>query len=111
MCGEGRERRIEELIALAEDFLEVTPAQAEAWEKLSAALRDASAALRQGCHELDPAGGPKTHGEQLAWAEAMMAVGLGAVQRIRPAFEEFYAALSDRQRAALEDLAAKRRHH
>ena len=57
----------------------------------------------------DPGPGAKSAPEKMKRIEALLETGLSVVQRVRPAFGEFYGALSDKQKQALENLMAHRR--
>ena len=51
---------------------------------------------------------PDTAPERLARFETLATTGLDILQRISPAFERFYATLSDKQKKALDDLISHR---
>lgn len=111
MCSHRHDAWIENTVAVVEGFVDFTPPQAEAWNRLTGALRSGNASVREVCDGLKKAGRPKTISEKLARMETMMAAGLGVVQEVRPAFDGFYAVLTDKQRKALDGLISRGRHH
>lgn len=108
ICGDRRDRRIEDGLAFVEGFVDFTPEQTTAWGELTSAVRAGSATIGEKCEELEKAGTPESTPDRLARFEAMAATGLAILQRIRPAFERFYATLSDKQKKALDDLTSHR---
>ena len=109
LCAALADQRTEDVIGLVERFVEFSPAQAAAWAKLADSIRASGVSLRQDCARLEQAGEPATAPEHLARAEAMMVAGVVALRQVRPAFDAFYAALADGQRAALDGLMSHRR--
>ena len=108
VCSDRRERGIEHGLAFVEGFVNFTPEQTAAWNELGAAVRAGSAAIGEKCKELEQAGEPRTAPERLARFEALATTGVDALKRIRPAFDRFYATLSDKQKQALDGLMS---HH
>lgn len=112
--------RLDRIEAVVENFVTFTPAQAEAWKTLSAAMRDAQAQKRTVCEarraemraameddedEKDEArSAPAPLTERLARMETRLETGLAALQKLRPALDAFYATLDDGQRKALDDM-------
>lgn len=108
ICSDRRDRRIENGLAFVEGFVNFTPEQTTAWSELTDAVRAGSATIGESCEELENAGVPESALDGLRHFEAMATTGLDILQRIRPAFERFYATLSDEQKKALDDLIAHR---
>ncbi len=111
ICGERRAERIDDLVAFVEGFVDFTPAQTQAWNNVTEAVRAGSASIDQTCSDLAKGDRPETAPERLARVETIMATGLDVVQRIRPAFTAFYQTLTEKQRKAIDDLIAKYRRH
>ena len=121
-CAGGKLDRIE---AVVENFVTFTPAQAEAWKTLSAAMRDAQARKQAVCEarraemraameddedekdDARPAPAPLT--DRLARMETRLETGRAALRKIRPALDAFYATLDDGQRKALDDMMGHHR--
>ena len=108
ICSDERDRRLEHGLAFVEGFGNFTPEQTAAWNELASAIRAGSATIGEKCRELDQAGVPQTAPERLARFESMATTGLEIVKNVRPAFDDFYATLSDKQKKALDDLSS---HH
>ncbi len=108
ICSDRRDRRIEMGLAFVEGFVNFTPEQTTAWNELTDAVHAGSATIGERCEELEKAGVAESAPDRLQRFEAMATTGLAILQRIRPAFERFYAALSDKQKKALDDLIAHR---
>lgn len=104
LCSPQRDERIEDVIEFVEGFVDFSPEQSEAWTKLTGAVRTGSATVDETCGKVRQAGRPKSAPEKLALAETMMTTGLSVVQQVRPAFEEFYGLLSEKQQDALDGL-------
>jgi hypothetical protein len=51
---------------------------------------------------------PRTAPERIARLELMLTVGLEVVGRVRPAFDSFYAVLTDEQKKAVDALISRR---
>lgn len=108
MCNEERRSEwIEDRLGLVESFADFGPEQAEAWTRLTAAVRAGSTKIGAACAEFEAEGPAENAPERLARAEAMMTTGLGIVQELRPAFDDFYAVLDDEQKAALDRVVTK----
>jgi hypothetical protein len=108
ICSDRRNQGIEHGIAFVEGFVNFTAEQTAAWNELGEAVRAGSAAVGEKCKELEAAGMPKSAPERLARFEAMATTGLTILKRIRPAFDRFYATLSDKQKKALDSLITRR---
>ena len=111
LCSERRDERIEGMVAMVESFSDFTPDQTEAWNNLTDALRSGSTSIGDACDEFRNAGRPNTAPERLARIETMMATGLAVVRHVRPAFEEFYGVLDDKQKEALDGLISHGHRH
>jgi hypothetical protein len=109
ICSERRNQGIEHGLAFVEGFVNFTPEQTTAWNELGAAIRAGSASVGEKCTELRAAGEPRTAPERLARFEAMATTGLDILKRVRPAFDRFYATLSEKQKKALDGLIEHRR--
>ena len=108
ICSERRDERLEKVLAFVEGFVSLTPEQTTAWGELTETIRAGSATIGEKCVELEDAGTPETAPDKLARIESMATTGLTLLQRVRPAFEGFYATLSDKQKKALDDMIAHR---
>ena len=60
------------------------------------------------CEEMEKTDTPVSAPDKLARVETLATTGLAILQRIRPAFERFYATLSAKQKKALDGLIAHR---
>ena len=108
ICSDRRDQRIEHGIAFVEGFVNFTPEQTTAWSELTDAVRAGNASIGEKCEELENSGEPKSAPDRLQRLETLASTGLGILQRIRPAFERFYATLSDKQKKAVDDLISHR---
>jgi LTXXQ motif family protein len=108
-CSDARDEMLEDRLAFAESFVDFTDEQQPAWQQLTAAIRAGSAKVGEACAEIEAldASAPG----HLARVELIFSTGLDIVQEVRPAFEQFYAALDDDQRAALDKLASRHHRH
>ncbi len=77
--------------------IELTDAQKEELEKLKAASTQASDSLKASC----PAAVPDTLNGRLDAAQQRLTALITAVGTVRPAVQDFYASLTDEQKAAL----------
>ncbi len=108
ICTDRRDRNIEKGIAFVEGFVNFIPEQTTAWGELTQVIRAGSATIGEKCKEHEKADMPASAPDKLARFETMATTGLAIVQRIRPAFDRFYATLSDKQKKALDDLMSHR---
>ena len=107
LCGERRDERLTTGIAFIESFVEFTPEQTPAWNKLVAALREGSDTIGKACQDLtaDPAASAP---RRLARVEILLNTGLELVRKVRPAFDEFFAVLTPEQQNAIDEMIARR---
>lgn len=110
LCGEQRTERVEHMIGFVEAFMTFTPPQQQAWDNLTATLRDSDTKVGQACEQQKAQGDATTAPEKLARMETMMTTGLQVVQQVRPAFDGFYATLNERQQKALDEMLQHRHH-
>lgn len=89
-----------------ERFTRFTPEQSRAWKTFMNSLQEADVQMGQICSEQIPALQSGTAPEKLAQVEKLMAMGLDALRKIRPAFNSFYGTLSQEQRHALDEMAS-----
>ncbi len=108
ICSDRRDERIEHSLAFVEGFVNFTPEQTTTWGELTKEVRAGSALIGEKCEELENAGIPDSTPDRLQRFESLATTGLGILQRIRPAFERFYASLSDKQKKAVDDLISHR---
>jgi hypothetical protein len=108
ICSDQRDKRIKNGLAFVEGFVNFTPEQTTAWGELTEAIRAGSATIGEKCAEFDKAEMPEAAPEKLERFESLATTGLGILSRIRPAFDRFYATLSDKQKKALDNLMARR---
>jgi len=94
------EWRIEEI----ERVVRPTEAQRTALADLRAASAKAAEALKAAC----PRDLPQTSAQRMAFMEKRMEAMLEAIKTVRPAFEAFYAAMSDEQKARLDGVGPRR---
>jgi hypothetical protein len=112
LCREGRAAEMaDHMLVRIEHKVKPTEAQKAVFEELKTAARSAVTKAQAGCPvkaAVEPAkeGTPPPRPspiERLANAEAMTAATLEAIKTVRPAAEKFYAALSDEQKAAINE--------
>ena len=108
VCSDRRDRRIGNVVDLIESFVDFTAEQTEAWNNLTQAVRDSSAAVGTACEGVVDAEMPRTAPERIARLELMLTVGLEVVGRVRPAFDSFYAVLTDEQKKTVDALISRR---
>jgi hypothetical protein len=106
-------QQAERLLGFVEGFMTFTPEQQSAWTALSDILREQSRQLQQpenttGQPE-NQDGNPTSASARLARLEQMMSSALTTLQQIRPAFEQFYATLDEKQQRAFDELVRGRR--
>lgn len=111
-CGVERGEKVEKMLGFVENFMEFSGPQKAAFDELAAAVRGADKNLDSTCAAIREEGRPEKAPQRLAVMEKMMQGALGGVQEVRPAFEKFYATLSEKQQTALDDLFRRGgRHH
>ncbi len=108
LCSDRRDERLGEVKEFVESFVDFTPPQADAWTKLTAAVDAGSAKVGTTCASLKEQGRPETAPDKLARMQTMMTTGLDILNQIKPAFDDFYATLDERQKAAIDKLTSRR---
>lgn len=109
LCSDARGEHVEAAITFAETFMAFTPEQRAAWDRLAGAVRAGSDKVGETCAETEALRAEKTMPAKLALAEAATKTAAAVLGDVRPAFDAWYAALSDEQRQALDDLLKHRR--
>jgi len=109
MCSDARGERVENMIAFVENFMAFTPEQRTAWDELAGAVRDGNTEFDQACDEARELREEDNAPARLALVETFMSTGLTVMQKVRPAFDRFYATLNETQQKALDDLMQRRR--
>lgn len=108
LCSDRRDRTIETVTGFVEGFINFTPEQEKPWKDLTEAVGEGSALVSQTCEKVTPKGSQLSAPENLARIETVLETGLSVVQKLRPAFANFYGSLSEKQQKALETLLAHR---
>jgi len=111
ICSDQRDARLSDALEFADAFLRIEPNQQAAWANLTAALKAGSARVGEACSAVQANGFPETAPEKLAAVETAATAGLDIIHGIRPAFDQFYATLDDKQKAALDRLFERHRRH
>lgn len=111
LCGERRERRMQDMVATVEGFATFTPEQQAAWDALKSRLDAGSQRLDAACESLPPVEGRPAPDQRLARMETMLEAGLAAVREVRPAFAGFYATLDEKQKTAFDRLLQRGHRH
>jgi cytosine/adenosine deaminase-related metal-dependent hydrolase len=88
-----------------ERVVKPTEAQRAKFDEFKAASNKAAEAMRAAC----PTDVPTTMVGRMEATEKRLDAMLQAVKSVRPALEAFYAALSDEQKASLNDRSGRRR--
>ena len=108
VCAGARGEKLEHAIDFVQSFVDFTPEQDAAWQDFSASLMNGRERVRAACDELDQAEDPLNAPDALARAESLLTAGLEVVREVRPAFDTFYATLSEDQKKALDQLINRR---
>lgn len=108
LCSDRRTGKLEDALGFAEAFFSFSGEQQAAWDGLTAALREGNESIGAHCEAIRSTPRERTSTARLARVEAMLTAGLDVVQKVRPAYDRFYATLTDDQRAALEKLIQRR---
>ncbi len=109
LCSDARSDHIEAAITFAETFMAFTPEQRTAWESLTGAVRAGGEKVGKTCAETEALRAEKTLPAKLALAEAATTTAAAVLGDVRPAFDGWYATLSDEQRNALDGLLQRRK--
>jgi periplasmic protein CpxP/Spy len=109
MC-ETMDARQAGMLAFAEVRLGITDAERPAWTKFAAAVKAASAPIKQLCAGAGQPE-PKTLPERLHRLETMETARLEQLRQITPAVEELYGTLSPKQKELADHLVEGMMHH
>lgn len=108
MCSDRQGKRFDRLTGVIEGLMTFTPAQDQAWKSLNTTVQGERAAIKKDCDELKAAERPKTASQKLARMEKVLSTRLSSLQRVRPAFDKFYATLNEKQKTAIDNLFSRR---
>ena len=108
ICSDRRAEKLEDAIGFAEAFFSFNAEQKTAWDGLAGALRSGSDTIGKHCETIKANTGETSATGKLAQVETMLTAGLEVVQKVRPAFDGFYATLDKDQQAALDKLIQRR---
>ena len=108
LCSEARSDHIEAAITFAETFMAFTEEQRAAWDRLTGAVRAGGEKVAEACAETEALRKEKTLPAKLALAETAATTAAAVLADVRPAFDAWYATLSDEQRQALDGLMKRR---
>lgn len=97
MCGPGGAGFAEWRIDRMQQALKLTDAQRAKFDEFKKASADAQAAMRAAC----PAEFPSSMADRLTLMESRMEIMLTGIKTVRPAFDAFYATLTDEQKTKL----------
>ena len=109
LCGQERNERVDAMVNLIENFVEMTPEQRAVWMKLTDDVQLSKARADAACQDLQATRKPQSIPEHLSRMENLMGAGFDIIKQLRPGMTDFYQTLSESQQAALERLV--RRHH
>jgi hypothetical protein len=107
-CSDRHGRRFDRLTGVVEGLMTFTPVQDKAWKSLTSTMDTEKASIKKDCDELKAAGRPNTASQKLARMEKVLSSRLASLQRVRPAFDEFYATLNKKQKSAIDNLFPRR---
>lgn len=111
ICSDRRAEKLEDAIGFAEVFFSFNQEQKSAWDGLAGALRSGSDTIGKHCETIKANAEKTSVTGKLAQVETMLTAGLEVVQKVRPAFDGFYATLDKNQQAALDKLIQRRGRH
>jgi protein CpxP len=98
------------MLAFAEVRLGITDAERPAWTKFAAAMKAASAPMKQLCTSTVGQPVPKTLPDHLHRLEAMETARLEQLRQITPAVEELYGALDAKQKEMADRMVEHMMH-
>ncbi len=107
-CSDRQGRRFDRLTGVIEGLMTFSPAQDQAWKSLTVTMKAAKDSIKKDCEQLKASGRPKTASQKLARMEKVLNSRLSSLQRVRPAFDDFYATLNEKQKSAIDNLFSRR---
>ncbi len=104
ICSDFRDEKVDKVVEFVESFVDFTPPQSAAWQKLTEAVRSGSDRIGEACKDDSFKNRPVTSAEKLDMAEKLLTIGLDIIRQVRPAYDEFYTSLDDRQKKAIDSM-------
>ena len=108
LCSDRRDRSIEAVTGFVEGFVNLTDEQKGPWQALSQSVTESSAMIGKTCEEVNWQDRSQPTPQKLEQIEKVLTTGLSIIQKVRPAYNDFYAVLTDAQKKALDGLIARR---
>ena len=103
MC-ENRDARLAGMLAFAETKLKITQDQRAAWTKFTDTVKSSDTALDKICADEANSPRPTTLPQHVERMQQMMAAHLDQVQKVLPALNEVYAALTPEQKKTADEF-------
>ena len=109
-CGARAGGYMERQANVIEGLMEFTPAQKTAWSELKTAMNAGKETMKKACEARKDQEKPKNAVERFDRFETAMSTRLEVMRSVKPAFEKFYATLSEKQQNAVDGLFARGHH-
>ena len=101
-CGARAGGYMERQVNVIEGLMEFTPEQKTAWSALKTAMDTGKETIKKSCESRKDQEKPKNAVERFNRFEAAMSTRLEVMRSVKPAFEKFYATLSEKQQKAVD---------
>jgi len=110
-CGDKSENIGDYMINRIEKKMEFTAEQGPKWENVKTAFESGRKNTQTLCSDLKQSGKPEDAPARLALMEKFLKARLDTVQKVRPAVEDLYASLDDKQKETFNELTSRHRHY
>ena len=91
--------------------MDFTAVQETKWENVKTAFETGRENIQALCSDLKQKGKPEAAPAKLSMMEKILEARLDTVKKVKPAVDDLYASLDDKQKESFNELTSRHRHH
>ena len=99
------------MIYRIEKDMDFTTEQETKWENVKTAFESGRENIQALCSDLKQSGKPEEAPAKLAMMEKFLEARLDTIKKVKPAVDDLYASLDDKQKETFNELTSRHRHH
>ena len=110
-CGNKSENFGDYMMFRIEKNMDFTAVQETEWENVKTAFETGRENIQALCSDLKQKGKPEAAPAKLSMMEKILEARLDTVKKVKPAVDDLYASLDDKQKESFNELTSRHRHH